>query len=50
MEEKTYKLMGGSGALNIAVGIVVMVAGIASGVLLIISGAKLLARRSKILF
>lgn len=50
MEEKTYKLMGGSGALNIAVGTVVMVMGIASGVLLIISGAKLLARRSKILF
>ena len=34
MEEKTYKLLGGSGALNIAVGAVVLVSGIASGVLL----------------
>ena len=29
MEEKTYKLLGGSGALNIAVGAVVLVSGIA---------------------
>lgn len=27
MEEKTYKLLGGSGALNIAVGAVVLVSG-----------------------
>ena len=39
MEEKTYKLLGGSGALNIAVGAVVLVSGIASGVLLIVNGA-----------
>lgn len=50
MEEKTYKTMGGAGALNITVGVVALVAGIASGVLLIISGAKLLAGRNKILF
>ena len=50
MEERTYKIMGGSGALNIAVGVVVLVVGVASGVLLMISGAKLLAGRSKILF
>ena len=50
MEEKTWKVMGGSGALNIAVGVTVLVIGIVSGVLLIVSGAKLLARRSKILF
>ena len=50
MEERTYKTMGGSGALNIAVGVVVLVVGVASGVLLMISGAKLLAGRSKILF
>ena len=42
--------MGGCGAVNIAVGVTVLVTGIASGVLLIISGAKLLAGRSKILF
>lgn len=50
MEERTYKTMGGSGALNIALGVVVLVVGVASGVLLMISGAKLLAGRSKILF
>lgn len=50
MEEKTYRTMGGSGALNITIGVVALVAGITAGVLLIISGAKLLAGRNKILF
>ena len=50
MEERTYKTMGGSGALSIAVGVVAIVAGVAGGVLLLISGAKLLAGRNKILF
>lgn len=50
MEEKTYKTMGGAGALNIAVGTVVLVVGVASGILLLIGGARLLAGRSKILF
>ena len=48
MEERTYKVMGGSGALNIAVGVVALVVGVASGVLLLISGAKLLAGRRRI--
>ena len=50
MEERTYKIMGGSGALNISVGVVVLVVGVASGILLMIGGAKLLAGRSKIIF
>ncbi|MBQ7775905.1 MAG: hypothetical protein IJ379_08280 [Lachnospiraceae bacterium] len=50
MEEKTYKTMSGAGALNIILGAVVITVGVASGVLLIISGAKLLAGKSKILF
>lgn len=50
MEEKTYKVMGGCGALNIALGVILLVTGVVSGTLLIISGAKLLARRSKIIF
>lgn len=50
MEEKTYRTMGSSGALNITIGVVALVAGITAGVLLIISGAKLLAGRNKILF
>jgi len=50
MEERTYKIMGGAGALNLAFGVVIMVVGIAGGILLVISGAKLLAGRNKILF
>lgn len=50
MEEKTYKTMGGAGALNIVLGVVALAVGIATGVLLIISGAKLISGKSKILF
>ncbi len=50
MEEKTYKVMGGCGAMDIAVGVIVLLSGVVCGVLLIVGGAKLLARRSKILF
>ncbi|MCM1136633.1 MAG: hypothetical protein NC400_13805 [Clostridium sp.] len=50
MEEKVYKVMGGAGATNIAVGVVALVTGIVCGILMIIGGAKLLAYRSKILF
>lgn len=50
MEEKVYKTMGRSGALSIAVGVVSIVTGLAGGVLLIVSGARLLSRRTKILF
>ena len=50
MEERTYKVMGRSGALNIAFGVISIVAGTAAGILLIISGAKLLQNRSKIMF
>ena len=50
MEEKVYKVMGGSGAWNIALGIVTITVGLISGVLLIVSGAKLLANRTKIIF
>lgn len=50
MGEKVYKLMGGSGAWNIALGIVTITVGVVSGVLLIISGTKLLANRTKIIF
>jgi len=50
MDEKVYKVMGGSGAWHIALGIVTITVGITSGILLIISGAKLLANRTKIIF
>ena len=50
MEEKLYKTMRGTGVTNIVVGVLTLVVGVASGVLLIISGAKLLSRKSDILF
>ncbi len=50
MTEKAYKIMKGSGALNIAVGVVVLVVGIAAGVLLLVSGGKLLAGKSGLTF
>ena len=50
MEEKVYKTMSGTGVMNIVLGIVTLTVGIAGGVLMIISGARLIAGRSKILF
>lgn len=50
MEQKIYKIMRGAGAANIAVGIITLVFGIVAGILLIVSGGKLMAGKSKILF
>lgn len=50
MEEKIFKTMRGTGALNIAVGVVLLVVGLTSGILMIIGGAKLLSGKSKIMF
>ena len=50
MEEKTYKIMSGSGATSIAVVVVTLVTGLVCGILMIVSGAKLLLGKSKILF
>ncbi len=50
MDEKIYKTMGRSGALAIVGGVMYIVVGLASGVMLLISGGRLLAGRSKILF
>lgn len=50
MEEKVYKVMRGTGAMNIVLGVITLVVGVAGGVLLIIGGSKLLAGKSKILF
>ena len=44
MNEKAYKTMGLTGAANIAIGIVVMVVGVAAGVA-VIGGARLLKNR-----
>lgn len=45
MSEKIYKSMSQTGGWNIALGVVVLVIGIASGILMIVSGARLLKRR-----
>lgn len=50
MSEKAYKTMSRVGALNIAVGIVVLVSGIVSGVLLIVGGGRLHKNKSDIMF
>ncbi len=48
--ERIYKTMRNTGACSIAAGIVILVAGVAVGVVSIISGSILLKRRSEIIF
>lgn len=50
MEEKAYKAMGKTGTFNLVLGICMMVAGIATGVIMVIHGAKLLKSRKNIMF
>ena len=47
--EKTYKLMGGIGAGDIVLGIVVLVTGITAGVM-IVNGARLLKGKTDLMF
>jgi hypothetical protein len=48
--EKAYKSMKCSGALNIALGIVVLVIGLVSGILMIASGGSLLKNKRHIVW
>lgn len=50
MNEKVYKAMKHAGVFNIIMGILMIAAGIACGILSIISGAKLIKTKSKIMF
>ena len=50
MNEKIYKTMQGTGAGSMAVGIVVLVSGVICGVLSIVNGARLLRKKSEIIF
>ncbi|HKM04849.1 MAG TPA: hypothetical protein VJZ04_09750 [Lachnospiraceae bacterium] len=50
MEERTFKVMARTGAFNLTLGIITLVAGLAGGILLIVSGAKLLSQKTKIMF
>ena len=48
--ERIYKTMTTTGAGSIALGIVVLVTGIATGVVAIVNGARLLKDRKRIIF
>lgn len=48
--ERVYTTMRNTGASNIAVGIIMIVAGLAAGTIAIVSGAVLLKRKSEITF
>lgn len=48
--ERIYKTMRNAGVCNIVIGSVILAAGIAAGVIAIISGAILLKRKSEITF
>lgn len=48
--EKVYKTMRNTGASNIAIGIIMIVAGLAAGTVAIVSGAVLLKRKTEITF
>lgn len=48
--ERAYKTMNRVGIGNIAIGIVMIVTGVAAGVIAIISGAKLLRRKTELTF
>ncbi|MDD7267727.1 MAG: hypothetical protein SPL15_00400 [Lachnospiraceae bacterium] len=50
MSEKVYKSIGLSGALNIALGVITIVVGLTTGVLMIVSGAKLLRDKMNLTF
>ncbi len=50
MSEKTYKVMGITGAGNIVIGVTMIVVGITAGVLSIVSGARLLKEKKGLIF
>lgn len=48
--ERVYKTMRNTGASNIAIGIIMIVAGLAAGTVAIVSGAVLLKKKTDITF
>ncbi len=48
-EEKLYKTLNGAGICSMTIGIVLMVTSMISGILLVVSGAKLLLRKNDLL-
>lgn len=50
MTEKAYKVMGLAGGANIAIGIISIVVGVATGIILLVSGGKLLGTKKGLTF
>ncbi|MFA9464240.1 MAG: hypothetical protein ACERKN_08080 [Velocimicrobium sp.] len=50
MGEKIYSTMKSVGLANLIIGIIIIVAGVAAGVSIIVSGARLLIKKSDLLF
>lgn len=50
MNEKAYKTMTSIGAGNLVIGIIVLVVGLATGILTIINGGRLLKAKSDLIF
>ncbi|MCI6432874.1 MAG: hypothetical protein SPF19_13310 [Oliverpabstia sp.] len=48
--EKLYRVISHSGAWNLVLGIIVLVTGVVSGVLMIVNGARLLKQKYQITF
>ena len=49
MNEKLYKTVSGAGAGNLELGIITLVTGIVTGILMIVNGARLLKGKSDIM-
>ena len=50
MNEKIYGTMKSTGVVNIVFGILTMAIGIGTGIVMVVTGAKLLKRKSEIMF
>lgn len=50
MTEKAYKSMRWVGVANIAIGVVVMVIGIAAGIITVVGGTRLLKNKNELTF
>ncbi len=48
MEEKMYKTMSRTGSANVVIGILTLAVGIATGVMLLVTGANLLKKKEKL--